>query len=139
MIKECMRKSFRFGLGASAVFLPYTLFAQTSAGAPASAFAKCLPAGIKLSNVVEAVNGQEITVEQKLRELNATCNGAKQLSDGKGKPIAFYQLQGCWGHPPPNHLEIMQKQRSEIETLKQRHTVIEMTCNPSGVHSRNRA
>ena len=134
MIKERMRKLFRFVLVTSAAFLPFTLFAETSGGALPSVFAKCLPVGIKLSNIVEAVNGRKITVEQKLRELNATCDRGSQLSDGKGRPIAFYHLQGCWGYPPPNYQEIMQKQQREIERLKQRHAVIEMTCNPSGIH-----
>ena len=133
-----MRKLFRFVLVANSAVLALAVFASTTAGSEdgtsQSAFAKCLPAGIKLSDVVEAAGVGKITVEQKLRELNATCKGANQLSDGNGRPIAFYHLQGCWGHPPPNYLEIMQKQRREIETLKQRHTVIEMTCNPSGVH-----
>lgn len=106
------------------------------------AFAKCLPPGIKLNDVVEAaiagtVSGQsvkprQITVEQKLTALKATCNRAGTLIDGNGRSIVFYHLTGCWGYPPPDYQQILQKQTAEIERLKQQNTVIEMTCNPSG-------
>jgi hypothetical protein len=104
--------------------------------------AKSLPPGIKLSDVVEAPKAGKaggpplkaaITVEQKLSDLKAVCNGENKLVDGTGKPIVFYHLIGCWGNPPPNYQELLQKQRSELEKLQQQYTVIEMTCNPSGV------
>ncbi|HEV7550318.1 MAG TPA: hypothetical protein VGP65_01475 [Candidatus Angelobacter sp.] len=111
-------------------------------GANQSPLAKCLPAGIKLSDVVEATmagnaNGQpmkmrQVTVEQKLNDLKAACNREDKLVDGNGRQILFYHLIGCWGNPPPDYQELLQKQREEIERLKQQNTVIEMTCNPSG-------
>jgi hypothetical protein len=133
--------------------LPASSFAQATTetatptladgGALQSPLAKCLPAGIKLSDVVEATmagnaNGQpvksrQVTVEQKLKELKATCNREDKLVDGNGRQIVFYHLIGCWGNPPPDYQELLQKQRGEIERLKQQYTVIEMTCNPSGV------
>jgi hypothetical protein len=136
-----------------AAVLPTSAFAQAIAeavtptpvddSAPQLSLAKCLPAGIKLSDVVEATmagnaNGQpvksrQVTVEQKLKELKATCNREDKLVDGNGRQIVFYHLIGCWGNPPPDYQELLQKQRGEIERLKQQHTVIEMTCNPSGV------
>ena len=135
-----------------AAVLPASAFAQATTetvtptladgGAPQSLLAKCLPAGIKLSDVVEATmagnaNGQpvksrQITVEQKLNELKAACNREDKLVDGNGRQIVFYHLIGCWGNPPPDYQELLQKQREEIERLKQQNTVIEMTCNPSG-------
>ena len=118
--------------------------ALTKEGAPPLPLAKCLPLGIKLSDVVEATNaghanGQpvgshKITVEQKLNDLKATCNSEYKLVDGNGRQIVFYHLIGCWGNPPPDYQELLQKQQREIERLKQQHTVIAMTCNPSGVH-----
>lgn len=150
-----MGKLFRLMLLLGLAVLPASAFAQapggsvtpqvlTKDGTPPLPLAKCLPAGIKLSNVVEATNagyanGQpvgshKLTVEQKLKDLKATCNSENKLVDGNGRQIVFYHLIGCWGHPPPDYQERLQKQQREIERLKQQHTVIAMTCNPSGVH-----
>jgi len=105
--------------------------------------AKCLPADIKLSDIVEATSARyargqasgvpKITVEDKLNELKATCSDDNKLVDGNGKQIMFYHLTGCWGNPPADYQEILQKQRDELQKLKQQYTVIEMTCNPSGM------
>jgi len=101
----------------------------------------CLPSEIKPTDVVSVqfiksgVDGnavKKITVKQKLEELKAHCQNGK-LVDAKGKEIYFYRLTGCWGNPPVDYLEILEQQRQEIEKLKERYTVIEMTCNPSGV------
>ena len=103
---------------------------------------RCLPSGIKLDDVVSAdisgyAKGQpvglhKVTVEQKLTELNATCSNG-ELVDVSGKKISFYHLTGCWGNPPYNYQDILQNQRDEINKLKEQYTVIEMTCNPSGI------
>ena len=102
-----------------------------------------MPTDTKLSDVVSAnitgySNGQpvglhKVTVEQKLNELKATCSSDNKLVDATGKQIAFYRLTGCWGNPPANYLELAQKERDEINKLKEQYTVIEMTCNPSGI------
>src|SRR4051812_15409480 len=65
--------------------------------APQSPFSRCLPAGIRLANIVEVTSvgsakGQsggphKVTVEQKLNALNATCDGNNKLLDGNGKQI----------------------------------------------------
>jgi hypothetical protein len=105
-----------------------------------SSQAKCLPADVKLSDVVEASltgygNGQhKVTVEQKLNELKATCTRENKLIDGSGKQVIFYHLIGCWGNPPADYRELLEKQREEINKLKQQFTVIEMTCSPSGIN-----
>lgn len=130
--------AFHFGRATAEAVTP----TPVDDGANQSLLAKCLPAGIKLSDVVEATmagnaNGQpvklrQVTVEQKLNELKAACNRENKLVDGNGRQIVFYHLIGCWGNPPPDYQELLQKQREEIERLKQQNTVIEMTCNPSG-------
>lgn len=107
-----------------------------------SSLGTCLPAGIKLSDVVDATsagvaNGQpvglhKVTVEQKLSELGSTCNKDNKLVDSNGKQIVFYHLTGCWGNPPAGAQEILRRQRQELDKLKEQYTVIEMTCNPSG-------
>jgi hypothetical protein len=102
---------------------------------------RCLPKGINLTDVVSsqfiksAVTGtpvEQVTVRAKLIELKARCKKGK-LVDSSGKRIIFYRLTGCWGNPPVDYREILERQRSEIEKLKRRYTMVEMTCNPSGV------
>jgi hypothetical protein len=75
---------------------------------------------------------QAMTVAQKLASLKARCKRGK-LVDGAGKEIRFFHLKGCWGNPPEGYQEILDKQAGELATLKKRYTVIEMTCNPSGI------
>ena len=105
---------------------------------PAGDPCACLPKDIKASDVVSAQltrpgrsAGAKITVEQKLKELKARCRRGK-LVDASGKQIYFYQMQGCWGNPPADYQEILSQQVSELEKLRRRYRVIEMTCNPSG-------
>ena len=104
-------------------------------------FLACLPSDVKADEVVsiETVasksGGQEekkITVKQKLIELKARCKNGK-LVDRSGKEIRFYRLTGCWGNPPADYQEILERQSKEIESLKKQYTVIEMTCNPTGI------
>ena len=99
----------------------------------------CLPADIKPTDVVATrlakpgIGGKviTITVAQKLKELRATCRGHK-LVDGGGREIRFYKLIGCWGNPPDDYQEQLQRQAKELASLRKRYRVIEMTCNPSG-------
>jgi hypothetical protein len=149
-----MKRLFQFALFINLTVSPMFVCAQATGGPMAqqgstnngvsqSSLAKCLPPEIKLSDVVDAPNaglakGQpagshNVTVEQKLKELKATCNSDNKLVDGNGKQVVFYHLTGCWGNPPANYQDILQKQRDEINKLKQQYTVIEITCNPSGI------
>lgn len=100
----------------------------------------CLPVGIKTTDVVStqtvraARGGREIrkiTVAQKLRELKAQCRKGK-LVDSARTEIRFYKLNGCWGSPPNDYRDIMDRQARDLATLKKRYRVIELTCNPSG-------
>ena len=101
----------------------------------------CLPSDIKSDAVVDfvAVTSAKqdqiripVTVKQTLKKLRLKCTHGN-LVDQKGKSVRFYQLNGCWGNPPSNYLEIMEKQRKDLDDLKKKYTVIEMTCNPSGM------
>lgn len=114
-----------------------------AAETPSPDFSGCLPQDIKPQDVVSTRmasypgNGQppvvqKLTVGDQLTGLKARCDGG-HLVDGNGREIYFYRLAGCWGNPPLNYLEIMRKQSEELEKLKSRYTVIEMTCNPSGI------
>jgi len=99
----------------------------------------CLPKGIQPTDVVNYrgpkplihKDKQAITVEETLVRLKAYCKRGT-LVDGSGKQIYFFRLQGCWGNPPADYQEILERQNSELTKLKKRYTVIEMTCNPSG-------
>lgn len=101
-------------------------------------FDGCLPNGIKKADVVSAEltrSGnihKKITVAQKLAELKASCKHGK-LVDRAGKEIRFFRLEGCWGNPPEGYQEILRKQSEDLAKLRERYTVIEMTCNPDGV------
>ena len=101
----------------------------------------CLPSDVKEDAVVghRAVKSKDgkvskvkITVKQTLKKMSSRCVGG-ELVDKKGKNIRFYFLQGCWGNPPADYQEILDRQAKEIAELKKHYTVIEMTCNPSGL------
>jgi hypothetical protein len=106
--------------------------------APLQRFQTCLPAGIAATDVVSAQlvkssnTVKKTTVEQKLIELKARCKSGR-LVDATGKQIYFYRLEGCWGNPPPDYQEILERQDQELKKLRKRYRVIEMTCNPEGV------
>ncbi len=104
-----------------------------------SSLSQCLPSGIKVQDIVEAIQVRsyplvvdKVTVGRKLKELKASCCGGK-LRDASGREILFYRLTGCWGNPPVNYRDILERQKKEIGKLRERYTVIEMTCNPSGL------
>jgi hypothetical protein len=67
-------------------------------------------------------------VSQLLTKLRARCKQGK-LVDGTGREIYFYRLAGCWGNPPEDYQEVLEKQRNEIVRLKKKYTVIEISCN----------
>jgi len=99
----------------------------------------CLPAGIQSTDVVSTravkagASGKVITVTvaQKLKELRARCRRGK-LVDAKGTEIRFYQLIGCWGNPPDDYQEQLERQAKELARLRKRYRVIEMTCDAAG-------
>jgi hypothetical protein len=121
----------------AAIFLSFNVLASPKPPAPRQSFANCLPAGITASDVVSArfVRSrntiEKTTVEQKLVEIKAKCKSGR-IVDSKGKEVRFFRLQGCWGNPPVGYQEILEEQNKQLEKLKKRYTVIEMTCNPEG-------
>ena len=98
----------------------------------------CLPAGIQPTDVVSTrTTGNKgkvitVTVNEKLSELKARCRKGK-LVDGAGKEIRFYQLIGCWGNPPDDYQQQLERQARELAQLRKRYRVIEMTCDAGGV------
>ena len=90
----------------------------------------CLPKEVEPDEVL--VNGRggkkDITVAGKLRAINARCRNGK-LVDSRRREIRFFR-PSCWGNPPPDHLEIQQRENNELAKLKRRYNVIVFTCNP---------
>ena len=109
----------------------------------AADFSGCLPEGITSETVVSAENFgfdkikqtfrvDSVNVKETLNRLGGRC-AAGGLKDAGGKEIKFYRLQGCWGNPPSNYQEILSNQAKELADLRKRFTVVELTCNPSGI------
>jgi hypothetical protein len=97
----------------------------------------CMPPGIQATDVVSSQaakpGGKVVTVSvaQKLKALRARCRKGK-LVDARGTEIRFYQLIGCWGNPPDDYQEQLERQSKELAKLRKRYRVIEMTCDSSG-------
>jgi len=108
---------------------------------------ECLPLGVKEKDIatvttLKSKNGNSRTVDipvgQALKNMRARCLRGR-LVDRGGRQIRFYFLKGCWGNPPADYLEILDRQRNELEALKKRYTVIEITCDPSGLPPQSRS
>ena len=97
----------------------------------------CMPPGIQATDVVSSQAVKPggkvvtVTVSQKLKALGARCRKGK-LVDSKGAEIRFYQLVGCWGNPPVDYEEQLERQAKELAKLRKQYRVIEMTCDSSG-------
>ena len=106
---------------------------------PRQAYCKCLPEGVSETDVVthrpvkpgNVNETKAVTVAETLDQLKARCRNGRLL-DQAGKQIYFFHLTGCWGNPPEDYQEILDRQNSELTRLKKRYHVIEMTCNESG-------
>jgi hypothetical protein len=112
----------------------FLLFACPTAGARPR-WHSCLPSDVKGDEITSAEQTapgkavRRITVERRLKQLNARCRGGKLIA-AKRREIRFYRLTGCWGNPPADYQKILQRQRDEVAELKKRYTLIEITCNP---------
>lgn len=124
----------RISILGTAVFL----FSSLITGRSVQSLSGCLPKDVKSSDVVSSrlVGSSKVvkktTVRERLIQLKASCRKGK-LVDAAGREIRFFRLEGCWGNPPADYQEILQKQSEELEKLRKRYTVVEMTCNPEGV------
>jgi len=92
----------------------------------------CLPNGIKPDTIVNSERvvpkrGRAVTVKQLLIEIKARCRKGK-LVDGSGLEIRFYRLIGCWGNPPADYQEMLERQNNELNSLKKKYLVIEIPC-----------
>lgn len=103
----------------------------------------CLSTSIKAGDVVRVVelpssSGdvviKKITVGDSLKSMKAKCSKGK-LVDSRKKEIKFFRIEGCWGNPPEDYLEIQARQRRELADLKKKYTVIEISCNTGVMRS----
>jgi hypothetical protein len=101
-------------------------------------YAPCLPKGTALDEVVvstaqpkPSAGGitRNLTIKEKLRQLKAHCKKGK-LVDRAGREIRFYRLIGCWGNPPEDYQEQLTRQNLEVQRLKKKYTVVEISCGP---------
>ena len=120
----------------SPLVLALTLLTPVS-GAKTNRFASCLPEGVKLTNEIfeesdgsTSAKGKPKTVASKLAELSARCKN-KKLFTRNGKEIRIVQLIGCWGNPPEDYQEQMNRQRRSIEELRKKYVVIQIPCSPN--------
>jgi hypothetical protein len=99
------------------------------------AIAKLLPPDVQLNTVADCEYGgaKKITVEDELIRVQARVGEDGKLQDGRGKPIHFFKLIGCWGNPPANYQQILDEENRRLDELRKTHTVITLTCNPTGM------
>jgi len=97
---------------------------------PSSQSFPCLPKDIRPDEVVSfgPKGTSELTVEKKLIEMKARCRRGK-LIDAKRREIRFFR-PSCWGNPPPDYLEIRERENKELSKLRKHYTVIVFACNP---------
>jgi len=98
----------------------------------------CLPEGIDLEEIIsgppvksETAHAKPATIRQELLRIKAHCKKGK-LVDGTGREIHFVRLIGCWGNPPEDYEEQLARQQQELERLRKKYTVNEISCNQSG-------
>lgn len=104
-------------------------------------FTTCLPEDIKPDEIVSfSPDGKnQTTVKDELIRLKATCVNKETdritkclnriLVDENEKEIRFFR-PSCWGNPPADYQEILERERKDLEYLKTKYTVIVFKCNP---------
>jgi len=125
----------------SPLVLALTLLTPVS-GAKTNRFASCLPEGVKLTSEIfeesdgsTSAKGKPKTVTSKLAELSGRCKN-KKLFTRNGKEIRIVQLIGCWGNPPADYEEQVQRQERELKALREKYIVIEIPCSPNKIVAR---
>ncbi|MDY6900460.1 MAG: hypothetical protein SWZ49_20650 [Cyanobacteriota bacterium] len=95
----------------------------------------CLPESRQLTDVIvpfdSSNNFKTVTISEKLQEIEASCD-SERLIDGEGKEIVFSnRIQSCGGAGFDE--EMLQQRRKELETLRQKYTVIVVQCKNNGI------
>ena len=98
-------------------------------------FVSCLPADTNLEEVTAAPQpksatgppSKRVTVRDALSRLKARCKKGKLIA-ANGREIRFYRLIGCWGNPPDDYQEQLNRQEQELERLRKKYAVVEIPC-----------
>jgi hypothetical protein len=123
----------------SVLLLGLLVFVAAPPASPAPAlegYSKCVPANVDLDSpvVVEDQSKRRrstitTTVRSRLTQLRASCKKGKLFANRR--QVYFYDLIGCWGNPPEDYLDLLKRQREEIDRLKKKYTVIQISCSDS--------
>jgi len=113
------------------------LLLGSSFSANASDSISCLPKDVTQDTLVSGGESPQkvATVRETLRRIGARCEAGK-LVDKTGREIYFFHRIGCWGNPPQNYQDLLAAQAREIDGLKGRYTVLEISCaqtNPRSI------
>jgi hypothetical protein len=111
------------------LFLARAPFHEAGSSSRPKSFS-CLAKDVQANEVVSygPKGRQGVTVEKTLIEMKARCRKGK-LVDAKGREVRFFR-PSCWGNPPPDYLEIRQREDAELAKLKKHYAVIVFGCNP---------
>lgn len=88
----------------------------------------CLPPNISVDQIATYSRKKNVTVGEKLKELNARCLRGR-IVGSDNKEIRLFRV-ACWGIPPPDYLETQAAQKRKLEELKLKYTVIVISCDP---------
>jgi hypothetical protein len=106
-------------------------------GSNSDRITSCLPEGAKLtSKILEgsdkspSAKRKPKTLGARLTELKARCRNNK-LVTRNGKEIRIVELIGCWGNPPADYEEQLQRQERDLKQLREKYVVIEIPCSPT--------
>ena len=111
------------------------LVCSSSADGTKQEVVPCLPANVKLEEVVSAPQlksttgslAKRVTVRDTLSSLKVRCKKGKLIA-ANGREIRFYRLIGCWGNPPEDYQAQLERQRRELQRLKKKYRVVEIPC-----------
>ena len=92
--------------------------------------AACLPKGVRADDIVVYGRNKQpdVTVAKTLEKMKVRCRKGK-LVDAKTREVRFFR-QSCWGHPPPDYLDIRRREKAELAELEKKYTVIVFGCSP---------
>jgi hypothetical protein len=123
-----------------ALTLTLILLTPVATCAKVEGFSACIPEGVQLSSEVQLESStspseskpKPKTLQVHLDELKARCQQGK-LVDRRGKEIRIVQLIGCWGNPPDDYQEQLDRQQAELKRLREKYIVIEIPCSSNKV------
>jgi hypothetical protein len=116
----------------AALILVAILWTPLVTCAKADGFSSCVPDDVQLKSQIQEqppakAEAKSKTLGAKLIELKAQCRKGK-LVDRHGKEIRIVHLIGCWGNPPEDYQEQLDRQQEELKRLRDKYTVILIPC-----------